>query len=202
MAGSTLRAVRSEARAISVPALALAAGDPSGNAILALDLGQTTGWAVRNADGAIASGTVEFKPGRFEGGGMVYLRFRAWLQEVDETAGGDRRRLLRGGALPSRCHGGACVWRLPRPSDRVGRDEQDPVPRRAGRDDQAARHRQGQRRQGGSHRRGPARSASARPMTTRPTRSPCSTGRSGTEAGDERAGAPRACRRPGQPATA
>ena len=43
---------------------------------------------MRNSDGAIASGTVEFKPGRFEGGGMVYLRFRAWLQEVDETAGG------------------------------------------------------------------------------------------------------------------
>jgi Holliday junction resolvasome RuvABC endonuclease subunit len=88
MAGSTLRAVRSEARAISVPALALAAGAPSGNAILALDLGQRTGWAVQNSDGAIASGTVEFKPGRFEGGGMIYLRFRAWLQEVDETAGG------------------------------------------------------------------------------------------------------------------
>src|SRR4029453_8396067 len=67
---------------------ALAAGDPSGNAILALDLGQKTGWAVRNADGATARGTGEFKPGRFEGGGMVYLRFRAWLQEVDETAGG------------------------------------------------------------------------------------------------------------------
>jgi hypothetical protein len=58
------------------------------HAILALDLGQKTGWAVRNTDGAIASGTVEFKPGRWEGGGMVYLRFRAWLQEVDETAGG------------------------------------------------------------------------------------------------------------------
>jgi hypothetical protein len=71
-----------------VPVLALAAGDPTGNAILALDLGQKTGWAVRNADGAIASGTAEFKPGRFEGGGMVFLRFRAWLQDVDETAGG------------------------------------------------------------------------------------------------------------------
>ena len=80
--------MRSEARAISAPALALVAGDPSGNAILALDLGQKTGWAVRNVDGAIASGTVEFKPGRFEGGGMLFLRFRAWLQEVDETAGG------------------------------------------------------------------------------------------------------------------
>ena len=88
MAASTLRAVRSEARAISVPVAALAARDPTGSAVLALDLGQKTGWAVRNADGAIASGTVEFKPGRFEGGGMIYLRFRAWLQEVDETAGG------------------------------------------------------------------------------------------------------------------
>jgi hypothetical protein len=88
MAVSTLRAVRGEARAISVPALALAAGDPTGTAILALDLGQQTGWAARNVDGAIASGTAEFKPGRFEGGGMIFLRFRAWLQEVDETAGG------------------------------------------------------------------------------------------------------------------
>jgi hypothetical protein len=84
MAGSSLRAVRSEARAISVPVAALAAGDPTGGAVLALDLGQKTGWAVRNADSAIASGTVEFKPGRFESGGMVFLRFRAWLQEVDE----------------------------------------------------------------------------------------------------------------------
>jgi Holliday junction resolvasome RuvABC endonuclease subunit len=88
MAVATLRAVRGEARAISVPALALVTGNPGDNAILALDLGQRTGWAVRNADGAIASGTVEFKPGRFEGGGMIFLRFRAWLQEVDETAGG------------------------------------------------------------------------------------------------------------------
>jgi Holliday junction resolvasome RuvABC endonuclease subunit len=87
MAGSTLRAVRSEARAISVPVAALAAGDPTGSAVLALDLGQKTGWAVRNTDGAIASGTVEFKPSRWEGGGMVYLRFRAWLQGVDGTAG-------------------------------------------------------------------------------------------------------------------
>jgi hypothetical protein len=88
MAGSTLRAVRSEARAISVPVTDLAAGDRTGSAVLALGLGQKTGWAVRNIDSAIASGTVEFRPGRFEGGGRVFLRFRAWLQEVDETAGG------------------------------------------------------------------------------------------------------------------
>jgi hypothetical protein len=111
MAVATLRAARGEARAITVPALALAAGDPSGSAILALDLGQKTGWAVRNADGAIASGTVEFRPGRFEGGGMVYLRFRAWLQEVDETAGGIRAVYFEevrfhGGVTAAQVHGG------------------------------------------------------------------------------------------------
>jgi hypothetical protein len=67
---------------------ALAGGAPADNAILALDLGQTTGWAVRNADGVITHGTVQFRPGRHEGGGMPFLRFRAWLQELDETVDG------------------------------------------------------------------------------------------------------------------
>ncbi len=43
--------------------------------ILALDLGTSTGWALRAHDGLITSGTVSFKPGRFDGGGMRYLRF-------------------------------------------------------------------------------------------------------------------------------
>jgi hypothetical protein len=55
--------------------------DASG-AVLALDLGTTTGWAMRLADGAIVSGTMEFRPGRFEGGGMRYLRFRSWLDHL------------------------------------------------------------------------------------------------------------------------
>ena len=148
MAGSTLRAGRSEARAISVPVAALAAGDPTGSAVLALDLGQKTGWAVRNADGAIASGTVEFKPGRFEGGGMVFLRFRAWLQEVDETAGGigavyfEEVRFHRGVAA-SHAHGGflahLTAW---------AEAKQIPYARRAGRHDQEACDRPRQRRQG------------------------------------------------------
>ena len=49
--------------------------------ILALDLGTLTGWALRSADGSITSGTESFKPGRFEGGGMRYLRFKRWLNE-------------------------------------------------------------------------------------------------------------------------
>ncbi|MEO5363853.1 MAG: hypothetical protein H7838_09560 [Magnetococcus sp. DMHC-8] len=50
--------------------------------ILTLDLGSKTGWALHQADGTITSGTVEFKPGRFEGGGMAFVRFKHWLDEV------------------------------------------------------------------------------------------------------------------------
>jgi hypothetical protein len=67
---------------------AVYAGETKQPVILALDLGQRTGWAVRSRDGAISSGVHEFRPGRFEGGGMIWLRFRSWLQEVDETSGG------------------------------------------------------------------------------------------------------------------
>ena len=55
--------------------------------ILALDLGTTTGWALRGYDGLITSGTVSFKPGRFDGGGMRYLRFTNWLTEIDRLSG-------------------------------------------------------------------------------------------------------------------
>ena len=51
-------------------------------AVLALDLGTTTGWALRGPDGGITSGTITFRPSRFEGGGMRYLRFRGWLGEL------------------------------------------------------------------------------------------------------------------------
>jgi len=55
--------------------------------LLALDLGTATGWAIRTGDGQIVSGTQTFKPGRFEGGGMRYLRFRGWLAELHGTGG-------------------------------------------------------------------------------------------------------------------
>lgn len=55
--------------------------------ILALDLGTTTGWALRSTDGLITSGTVSFRPGRFDGGGMRYLRFANWLAEIDRLSG-------------------------------------------------------------------------------------------------------------------
>jgi len=51
---------------IAPPAIGLAH-----HPVLALDLGTTTGWALRSQDGGITSGTMTFKPSRFEGGVSV-----------------------------------------------------------------------------------------------------------------------------------
>jgi hypothetical protein len=53
--------------------------------LLALDLGTHTGWAMKTLAGNVCSGVQSFKPGRFDGGGMRYLRFTRWLEEI--TAG-------------------------------------------------------------------------------------------------------------------
>jgi len=50
--------------------------------VLALDLGTTTGWALQATDGLITSGTVSSRPSRYDGGGMRYLRFRGWLDQL------------------------------------------------------------------------------------------------------------------------
>ncbi|MGB4191885.1 MAG: hypothetical protein WBJ81_04990 [Rickettsiales bacterium] len=52
--------------------------------ILAVDLGTTTGWAIKNEYG-ITSGSMSFKPSRFEGGGMRYLHFQRWLSELPKV---------------------------------------------------------------------------------------------------------------------
>jgi len=59
-----------------------------GSGILAVDLGTMTGYAVRTPDGSITSGTVSFRPSRYDGGGMRYLRFRGWLKELATDVGG------------------------------------------------------------------------------------------------------------------
>ena len=56
--------------------------------LLALDLGTTTGWALLARDGSITSGSASFKPQRFEGGGMRFLRFKRWLTEIKQSADG------------------------------------------------------------------------------------------------------------------
>jgi Holliday junction resolvasome RuvABC endonuclease subunit len=58
---------------------------------LCLDLGTTTGWAFaqwRNGKPHIVSGTMCFKPQRYEGGGMRYLRFGKWLSEIKDVGDG------------------------------------------------------------------------------------------------------------------
>ena len=56
--------------------------------ILALDLGTTTGWALRGSDGHTTSGSESFRPQRFEGGGMRFLRFKRWLTEIKQSCDG------------------------------------------------------------------------------------------------------------------
>lgn len=52
--------------------------------ILALDLGTNTGWALHTG-GPVISGTQSNKNDRFSGGGMKFLRFRCWLDEVNNA---------------------------------------------------------------------------------------------------------------------
>jgi len=78
---------------ICKPGSAPATPPPTIGATLALDLGTTTGWAMRGHDGQralrglITSGTASFRPRRFDGGGMRYLRFVNWLTELDHLSG-------------------------------------------------------------------------------------------------------------------
>jgi Holliday junction resolvasome RuvABC endonuclease subunit len=53
--------------------------------ILNLDLGTTTGWALLSSSPAgfnVLSGVWDFRPGRFDGAGLRYVRFRAQLIEL------------------------------------------------------------------------------------------------------------------------
>ena len=61
---------------------------PPNCSILAFDLATLTGYALRTADGAITSGTVSFRPSRYDGGGMRYLRFASWLKQIAADTGG------------------------------------------------------------------------------------------------------------------
>lgn len=51
--------------------------------VLALDLGTKTGWALKRPDGVVMSGTENWRPSRYEGGGMCFLRFVDWLDLVE-----------------------------------------------------------------------------------------------------------------------
>ena len=61
--------------------------DRGPSTVLALDIATTTGWALQLASGKIESGTVSFRPSRYDGGGIRYLRFRGWLDSIAADAG-------------------------------------------------------------------------------------------------------------------
>ena len=67
------------------PALSLGSAR---DVILALDFGTITGFAIAGADGGITSGTAEFRLDRWQSGGMRFLRFKRWLTEIKNQAGG------------------------------------------------------------------------------------------------------------------
>ena len=74
---------------VACPVAATAAsGSKGGPTIFALDLGTVTGWALSQRDREITSGTVEFRNDRWQGGGMRFLRFKGWLTEIKQAAGG------------------------------------------------------------------------------------------------------------------
>jgi hypothetical protein len=52
-----------------------------GSKFLCLDLGTTTGYAVGDA-GSLISGVWHLKAGRYEGGGMRFVKFRSRLNEI------------------------------------------------------------------------------------------------------------------------
>lgn len=58
--------------------------------LLALDLGTTTGFAVGAPNGgALVTGTWGLKPGRYDGGGMRFVKFRQKLNEMQTAFGVD-----------------------------------------------------------------------------------------------------------------
>ena len=61
-------------------------GSMARTVVLAIDLGTATGWAMRTLEGQITHGVAGFRPGRYEGGGMRYLRFKRWLSELRTLA--------------------------------------------------------------------------------------------------------------------
>lgn len=54
--------------------------------IMMLDLGTKCGFAV-GSKGHIVSGTFNLKPGRYDGGGMRFVKFRARLDEIHKAYG-------------------------------------------------------------------------------------------------------------------
>ena len=108
MAHPTLPSVNPDAT-LKTPSLS----EPA-RTILALDLGTTTGWAIRGYDGLITTGTASFRPGRYDGGGMRYLRPSTGSNSWPTTAADSPRSTSRrsaGTLAPTPPTSTAASWR-------------------------------------------------------------------------------------------
>ena len=76
------------------PHLAAPPVGAASTALLALDLGTSTGWALQDRSGLICSGSQTFRPQRYEGGGMRFLRFQRWLTELSQSPTSQEQRLI------------------------------------------------------------------------------------------------------------
>jgi len=76
------------------PQLAAPTAGAAGMAVLALDLGTCTGWALQERSGRICSGSQPFRPQRYEGGGMRFLRFQRWLTELSHSPASSNQLLI------------------------------------------------------------------------------------------------------------
>jgi len=76
------------------PHLAASPVGAAATAMLALDLGTSTGWALLDRSGRICSGSQPFRPQRYEGGGMRFLRFQRWLKELSYSPASPEQPLI------------------------------------------------------------------------------------------------------------
>jgi len=77
-----------QSKASSRPIPALPERPTIPGAVVALDLGTTTGWALVIGQAHVISGTLDLNPNRYDGGGMRYLRLRNWLEQLRLDSGG------------------------------------------------------------------------------------------------------------------
>ncbi len=77
--------------------------------ILALDMATKTGWAVLDGNHIVESGVQDFTKGRGESNGLLFLRFRKWLDalvvEAQPRLVAYERAHYRGGAATELCVG-------------------------------------------------------------------------------------------------
>jgi hypothetical protein len=90
--------------------------------ILALDLGTTTGWALRTAGGQILSGTPGLPPAASRAAACATCGSPTWLVELAMSGTASAGSGVRGGQAACRHRRRPCLRRLPRHAHRLGEE--------------------------------------------------------------------------------